>query len=45
MVAGAVIGTLAGGKVLARIPETYFRHLVGVLVLALGIMMLYGVAK
>ncbi|HEY2499413.1 MAG TPA: sulfite exporter TauE/SafE family protein [Candidatus Angelobacter sp.] len=45
MVAGAVIGTLAGGKVLARIPETYFRSLVGVLVLALGIMMLYGAAK
>ncbi|HEY1939361.1 MAG TPA: sulfite exporter TauE/SafE family protein [Candidatus Angelobacter sp.] len=45
MVAGAVIGTLAGGKVLARIPETYFRRLVGVLVLALGIMMIYDVAK
>jgi hypothetical protein len=45
MVTGAVIGTLAGGKVLARIPETYFRRLVGVLVLALGIVMLYGVTK
>jgi uncharacterized membrane protein YfcA len=45
MVAGGAIGTLAGGKVLARIPETYFRRLVSLLILALGIVMLSGLAK
>jgi hypothetical protein len=45
MVAGAVIGTLVGGKVLARIPEIYFRRLVSLLILALGVVMLSGLAK
>jgi len=45
MVAGVSIGTLAGGRVLARIPENYFRRLVSLLILALGIMMLSGLAK
>src|SRR5438128_3350700 len=33
---GAVIGTLAGGWVLRRMPEPIFRRVVGVLLLALG---------
>jgi uncharacterized protein len=42
MVTGAVFGTLAGGRVLARMPEAYFRRLVSLLILALGIVMLSG---
>jgi uncharacterized protein len=42
MVAGVAIGTLLGGKVLARIPEAWFRRLVSLLILALGIIMLSG---
>lgn len=45
MVAGAAIGTLVGGRVLARIPETYFRRLVSLLILALGVVMLSRIAK
>jgi hypothetical protein len=45
MVAGVIIGTLAGGKILARIPDLYFRRLVSLLILALGIVMLSGLAK
>jgi hypothetical protein len=45
MVAGGAIGTLAGGRMLARIPEIYFRRLVSLLILALGIVMLIGVAR
>ena len=45
MVAGAALGTLAGGKVLARIPETYFRRLVSLLILALGVVMFSGLVK
>lgn len=45
MVAGAAIGTLAGGRVLARMPEVYFRRLVSLLILALGVVMLSGIAK
>lgn len=45
MVAGCAIGTIAGGRVLARIPETYFRRLVSLLILALGVVMLSGIAK
>jgi uncharacterized membrane protein YfcA len=45
MVAGATIGTLAGGRVLSRIPEVYFRRLVSLLIFALGIVMLSHVAK
>jgi uncharacterized membrane protein YfcA len=42
MVVGVAIGTLAGGRLLARIPETYFRRLVSLLILALGVVMLSG---
>jgi uncharacterized membrane protein YfcA len=45
MVAGGTIGTIVGGRVLARIPELYFRRLVSLLILALGIVMLFRVAK
>lgn len=45
MTAGVMIGTLAGGKILARIPETWFRRLVSLLIFALGIVMLSSVAK
>jgi len=45
MVAGVTIGTLAGGRVLARIPEAYFRRFVSLLIFALGIVMLSSVAK
>ncbi|HKD78462.1 MAG TPA: sulfite exporter TauE/SafE family protein [Candidatus Angelobacter sp.] len=45
MVAGVVIGTLAGKQVLQRIPETYFRRLVALLILALGIVMLKAAAQ
>src|SRR5215467_4663507 len=40
MTAGVTIGTLAGGRVLARIPENYFRKIVSLLIFALGIVML-----
>jgi uncharacterized membrane protein YfcA len=45
MAAGVAIGTVGGGRVLARIPETYFRRLVSFLILVLGVVMLIGVAK
>jgi uncharacterized protein len=45
MVAGCAIGTVAGGRVLRRIPELYFRRLVALLILALGVMMLSGLGK
>jgi len=45
MVAGGIVGTLAGGRVLRRIPELYFRRLVSLLILALGVVMLTGLAK
>lgn len=45
MAAGVVIGTLLGGSILARIPEIWFRRLVSLLILALGILMLSGLAK
>lgn len=38
--AGAVVGTLAGERVLRRIPEPVYRRLVAGLVLALGVFML-----
>ena len=38
--AGVVVGTLAGGRVLARIPEMRFRRVIGVVVGMLGILML-----
>jgi uncharacterized membrane protein YfcA len=45
MTVGVTIGTLVGGRVLARIPETYFRRLVSLLIFALGIVMLSSVAR
>ncbi|MCU1221463.1 MAG: hypothetical protein JWN42_2660 [Candidatus Angelobacter sp.] len=45
MVAGVTIGTLVGERVLARIPESYFRRLVSLLIFVLGIVMLSGMAK
>jgi uncharacterized protein len=45
MAIGAAIGTIAGGQVLRRIPEIYFRRLVALLILALGVVMLSGVAN
>jgi uncharacterized membrane protein YfcA len=38
--AGAVAGTIAGRRILERIPQPVFRKLVAVLVLALGVYML-----
>ena len=38
--AGVLVGTLAGQRVLGRIPETIFRRIVGTLILSLGISML-----
>ena len=38
---GAVIGTLAGGPLLKRIPERWYRPLVGSLILLLGVYMLF----
>jgi uncharacterized membrane protein YfcA len=45
MVAGAAIGTVAGARVLGRIPQTYFRRVVSLLILILGVVMLSGIAK
>ena len=45
MVAGASIGTIAGGRVLARLPEIYFRRLVSLLILSLGFVMVIHVAR
>lgn len=45
MIAGVVIGTLAGARVLARIPEKLFRRVVALLILALGVVMLSRGAK
>ena len=45
LVVGGAIGTVAGGRVLARIPETFFRRIVSLLILGLGIVMLSGLAK
>ena len=42
-VAGVI--SARGGRVLARIPEVYFRRLVSLLIFALGIVMLSSVAK
>jgi len=45
MALGVAMGTLVGGRLLARIPETHFRRLVSLLILALGAVMLSGLAK
>ena len=38
--AGAVIGTLIGRPILGRLPETFFRRVVSVMILALGLYLL-----
>jgi uncharacterized membrane protein YfcA len=45
MVVGVAIGTLTGARVLTRIPETLFRRVVALLILALGVVMLTRGAK
>jgi uncharacterized membrane protein YfcA len=42
---GTLIGTLAGERVLRRIPERVFRTLVSCLILALGVAVLAGVGR
>jgi uncharacterized protein len=43
--AGAIIGTLAGERLLRRIPEPVYRKLVAALVLALGVFMLFRLGQ
>jgi uncharacterized membrane protein YfcA len=38
---GVLVGTLLGGKILHTIPEHYFRKIVSILVLTLGIAMIF----
>lgn len=45
MTLGGAIGTVAGARVLSRIPEIWFRRLVSLLILFLGAVMLSGLAK
>jgi uncharacterized membrane protein YfcA len=42
MTTGVVAGTLVGDPVLRRIPERWFSRIVGVLLIALGVYMLFG---
>jgi uncharacterized protein len=42
---GAVLGTMAGERLLHRIPEATYRRLVAVLVLALGVFMLFRIGR
>jgi len=42
MTVGVVVGTLLGDPVLRRIPDRWFSRIVGVLLLALGVYMLFG---
>lgn len=44
LTAGVVVGTLAGAPVLRRIPDALFRRLLAALLVALGIMLVLGVA-
>lgn len=39
-IAGVVVGTLAGGRILRRIPENYFRRVVAIFLAVLGIWLL-----
>ena len=43
--AGVIVGTLAGRRVLARVPEAWFHKLVAVIVGALGVAMLVGAVR
>ncbi len=45
MIAGTVIGTLAGRRVLEKIPDPIFRRIVGGIILALGIALLAGAGR
>jgi uncharacterized membrane protein YfcA len=45
MTLGGAIGTVAGARVLSRVPEIWFRRLVSLLILSLGAVMLSGLAK
>lgn len=45
MTVGVVIGTLGGERVLRQLPDIYFRRIVSLLILALGVVMLTGVVK
>jgi uncharacterized membrane protein YfcA len=45
MVLGGAIGTLAGARLLSRIPEIWFRRLVSALIFVLGVVMLSGLVK
>jgi uncharacterized membrane protein YfcA len=44
-VVGSVAGTLAGGRLLARIPERRFRVIVGATVLLLGLATLITIER
>ena len=43
--AGVVLGTLAGERVLRRIPEAVFRRTVAALILALGVVMFFEAGR
>lgn len=45
MAAGTLLGTIAGERVLRRIPERVFRTIVSLLILALGVAVLAGVGR
>ena len=45
MAAGTLIGTIAGERLLRRLPERVFRTIVSLLVLALGVAVLAGVGR
>jgi uncharacterized membrane protein YfcA len=45
MTAGTLLGTIAGERVLRRIPERVFRTIVSLLILALGLAVLGGVGR
>jgi uncharacterized membrane protein YfcA len=42
---GAIAGTVAGERLLRRIPEPFYRQLVAALVLALGVFMLFRIGR
>jgi uncharacterized membrane protein YfcA len=42
---GAIVGTLVGGPILHRIPESVFRRVIAIVLLILGAMMLFGIDR
>ena len=44
-IVGVMIGTVAGARVLKRIPHAVFRRLIAVLLFALGIYMIFADGK